>query len=118
MQQRFQPYADVEANHLKSMVDVQIFVTFLICFSVRVLPTIHAFEPLDATVYGYILVGSLAVVILNAVGLVAKQVFRRRRFRVGLMSTAQQEFELASSISSTRGQTTVLETLRELWDWN
>jgi hypothetical protein len=50
---------------------------------------------MDATSYGYLLVGSIALVLLAAVGLVAHQVRRRRRFRDGLVGVVESQFEMA-----------------------
>jgi hypothetical protein len=94
LQQRVQPYRESEANALKALVDTQIFLSFLICFILRVLPQVDSFESVGADTYGDIFVGSLAIVVASAIGFVAKQVHRRKRFRKGLMTTVVDHFEV------------------------
>jgi Leucine-rich repeat (LRR) protein len=94
LQQRVQPYRESEANALKALVDTQIFLSFLICFILRVLPQVDSFEAVGADTYGDIFVTSLAIVVASAIGFVAKQVHRRKRFRHGLMTAATAQFEL------------------------
>jgi hypothetical protein len=94
LQQYWQPYLEPEANVLKGLVDGQIFLTFLISFILRVLPRMASFESIGTVTYGYILVYSLALVLVSAVGLLARQVRRRRRFQTGLVGSAMEPFAL------------------------
>ena len=83
-----QPYQEPEANILKAMVDAQIMLTFLISFMLRVLeeatPTMRSFEPAHAEFYGWLLLMSMAALVVGACGLTLAQVFRRMRFRSSL----------------------------------
>ena len=99
------PYRQAEANVLKAAVDLQIFLTFLVSFVLRALDAtpvsaaglgLASFEPEftqaptisggPAVFYGWILVGSLGLVLALAVGLTMSQLRRRRRW---LASTAR-----------------------------
>eukprot|EP01047_Picozoa_sp_COSAG01_P022952 COSAG01_NODE_1381_length_10520_cov_2.661710_15_plen_254_part_00 len=79
LHQRLQPYNRLEANTLKALVEAQIFLTFLISFILRVLPRIAAFEPLDAEVYGWMLVVGLGVVLLATLWLTLTHAYRGRK---------------------------------------
>ena len=70
--------------------DAQIFLTFLISFILRVLndDTIRAAEPLKAEFYGWVLLSSMALLLLAGIALTAAQVRRRRKFRQGLAMDA------------------------------
>ena len=72
----FRPFREPEANTLKACVDAQIFLTFLVSFILRVLhdETIRAAEPLKAAFYGWVLVGSMALLMVTAVALTIVQV--------------------------------------------
>ena len=87
VQLRFRPFREPEANALKALVDAQIFLTFLISFILRVLldATISSAEPLQADVYGWLLLGSMVMVLISGVCLTASQIRRRRKFRGGLL---------------------------------
>ena len=75
------PYAEPASNLLKSLVEGQIFVTFLISFILRVLPTIRSSEPVSAVAYGWVLVVTLSGLLVTSVGLTAHQIWRRHRER-------------------------------------
>lgn len=99
------PYRQPEANVLKAAVDLQIFLTFLVSFMLRALDATPAsagglglasFEPEltqeptirggPAVFYGWVLVGSLGLVLALAAGLTMSQLQQRRRW---LASTAR-----------------------------
>ena len=63
---RLQPYNEMEANILKTLVDAQLFLTFLLSFLLRVLPRLELqqYEPLKAEFYGWVL-------LLSVIGLLA-----------------------------------------------
>jgi hypothetical protein len=86
------PYRDVESNILKALVDVQLFLTFLISFILRVLPSVHS-ESVGAATYGWVLVVSLGLVLGMAVGLTIHLVRRRRRFSNDLTAMLSNDFE-------------------------
>eukprot|EP01052_Picozoa_sp_SAG31_P020572 SAG31_NODE_1554_length_7897_cov_13.662221_2_plen_111_part_00 len=84
----------MEANILKAVVDLQIFLTFLISFVLRALEAtsstssglgLASYEPQfvqiphggPAVFYGWVLVGSLVAVLALAVILTSMQLFRR-----------------------------------------
>ena len=78
------PYKDPEANWLKAVVDIQLMITFLISFILRVLPLsdsnreVEMYEPFkteaEATkVYGWLLIGSLIAVIFFAMAMMLRQ---------------------------------------------
>ena len=74
------PYAEPEANVLKAMVEMQIFLTFLLSFILRVLPQLGSVEPYGAETYGWVLVISLCTLVAAALGLTARQI-RHRQLR-------------------------------------
>ena len=84
--QWLRPYREHESNVLKALVDTQLFLTFLISFILRVLPDINSSEPVGASFYGWLLVASMGLLVLAAVGLTVAQVCRRERFKAGLLS--------------------------------
>jgi hypothetical protein len=86
----FRPFREPEANTLKACVDAQIFLTFLLSFILRVLndDSIRAAEPLKAEFYGWVLLSSMALLLLAGVALTAAQVRRRQKFRQGLAMDA------------------------------
>jgi hypothetical protein len=88
VQLRFQPFREPEANTLKALVDAQIFLTFLISFILRVLldATISSSEPLHADFYGWVLLGSMALLLLMGMGLTALQIHKQRQFRGELLN--------------------------------
>jgi hypothetical protein len=61
LQLRLQPYSEIEANILKTLVDAQLFLTFLLSFLLRVLPRLQLqeYEPLSAEFYGWMLLLSV-----------------------------------------------------------
>jgi hypothetical protein len=71
------PYAEPASNLLKTLVEAQIFITFLISFILRVLPSIAAAEPLEAVAYGWVLVLSLSGLLATAVSLTTWHVWWR-----------------------------------------
>ena len=75
------PYREPASNLLKALVEAQIFITFLISFILRVLPSIRAAEPWDDLAYGWVLVTTLSSLLVTAVGLTAHQIWRRHRGR-------------------------------------
>jgi hypothetical protein len=70
------PYREPESNQLKVLVETQIFLTFLLSFILRVLPSDgrSSLEPLGATFYGWVLVASLLALCTAALLLTAAQV--------------------------------------------
>ena len=87
LQLRLQPYRATEANVLKTLVDAQLFLTFLLSFLLRVLPRLQseAYEPLGAEFYGWVLLLSVGALAVAAVVLTARKV---RRVRQGLWGGA------------------------------
>jgi hypothetical protein len=85
MQLTLLPYREPEANVLKAMVDAQIFVTFLISFILRVLNSddgeFDLYEPVGAPFYGWLLLGSMGLVVATGIGLTARQWYTKLRFR-------------------------------------
>eukprot|EP01046_Picozoa_sp_COSAG06_P008706 COSAG06_NODE_442_length_15715_cov_16.651639_11_plen_1438_part_00 len=75
------PYAEPASNLLKALVEAQIFVTFLISFILRVLPTIRSSEPVSDAAYGWVLVVTLSGLLVTSVGLTAHQIWLRHRGR-------------------------------------
>jgi hypothetical protein len=106
LHQRLQPYRRPEANTLKALVEAQIFLTFLISFILRVLPRVAVFEPLGAEFYGWLLVVGLCGVLVAALWLSTIQVWRHRRFRVGLTTAFGNEYAHASELGLLRGTST------------
>ena len=86
MQLWLRPYREPESNQLKVLVETQIFLTFLLSFILRVLPSDgrSSLEPLGATFYGWVLVASLLALCTAALLLTAAQIRRRSRQRKGL----------------------------------
>ena len=76
MQLWLRPYREPESNQLKVLVETQIFLTFLLSFILRVLPSDgrSSLEPLGATFYGWVLVASLLALCTAALLLTAAQV--------------------------------------------
>jgi hypothetical protein len=91
------PYRDPEANMLKALVDVQIFLTFLISFILRVFTAdddeFDLYEPYQATDYGYLLLGSMAAVAVTGLALTAYQARRRNQFRGRVKAAAREAFD-------------------------
>ena len=77
LQQRLQPYRSNDANALKTLVEAQLFMTFLISFILRVLPHMASFESVDATVYALILVVSLVGVLAIALVLLGARLYQK-----------------------------------------
>ena len=88
------PYREPEATALKTLVDAQIFVVFLISFMLRVLPFVQvdSREPGTAVGYGHVLLASLALFVIAALFLTALLIYRRRRFRHRLAASIDNEF--------------------------
>ena len=86
----FRPFREPEANVLKALVDAQIFLTFLISFILRTLGalTVQGVEPLTADFYGWLLLGSMALLLATGAALTGRQILRRRKFRTGLIEMA------------------------------
>lgn len=99
LQQRLHPYRESESNALKSLVEMQLFLTFLISFILRVLPVIDSAEPVGAAVYGWVLVSSLALLLTTAVGLTTSQIRRHSRKSGG------RARELVPSLSQSEAET-------------
>ena len=78
LQVHFHPYREAEANVLKTLVDAQIFLTFLLSFLLRVLPRLElqAYEPLSAEFYGWVLLLSVVGLLVAAAGLTARRLRR------------------------------------------
>ena len=93
LQQRLHPYRERESNALKSLVEMQLFLTFLVSFILRVLPVIDSSEPMSAAFYGFVLVSSLVLLLTAAVGLTTAQVRGHSR------KSRDRARELAPSLS-------------------
>jgi hypothetical protein len=89
MQQRVLPYARAEANALKTLVEGEIFLTFLITFILRT-ESINT-EYFGPSFYGSLLIVSLLLVVLGSVGIVAKQACRKRQFGTRLLEGIEFE---------------------------
>jgi hypothetical protein len=78
VQLRLQPYRETEANVLKTLVDAQLFLTFLLSFLLRVLPRLELqeYEPLSVGFYGWVLLLSVVGLLVAAVGLTARRIRR------------------------------------------
>ena len=65
---------------LKTLVDAQLFLTFLLSFLLRVLPRLEsvAYEPLTAEFYGWVLLLSVAALLATAVALIGRRLRRGR----------------------------------------
>jgi hypothetical protein len=89
LQLRLRPYREAEANYLKAAAEVQLFLTFLISFVLRVLPWINGtvYEPMSAIQLGVVLVCSLVCFGLLAAGLTTNMVVRRRSYRKRLVQS-------------------------------
>jgi hypothetical protein len=81
LQTQLRPYKEPETNLLKTLVDVQIFSTFLICFILRFLsnPAFAQGEPLGAVTYGWVLMVGLVLVMFSGIGLTARQHLRKKQ---------------------------------------
>ena len=86
LQVHFHPYREAEANVLKTLVDAQIFLTFLLSFLLRVLPRLElqAYEPLSAEFYGWVLLLSVVGLLVAAAGLTARRLRRGGLAAAGL----------------------------------
>jgi hypothetical protein len=75
---------------------VQIFLTFLISFILRVLESNNGefdlYEPFDDTFYGWLLIGSMGAVIATGIVLTAWQWYRLHRFRGRVGNAARDVF--------------------------
>ena len=69
LQLRLLPYREPEANVLKTLVDGQLFLTFLLSFLLRVLPRLQltTYEPLGAEFYGWTLLLSVRGLLVAAI---------------------------------------------------
>jgi hypothetical protein len=92
LQLRLRPYREPEANAMKALVEVQIFLAFLISFILRALPSIETYEPFSASFYGWVLMLSLLFTLISAVALTYSLSIRRRHFRKQLTSDFTDEF--------------------------
>jgi Leucine-rich repeat (LRR) protein len=87
------PYRQTESNLLKAAVDIQIFLTFLISFILRALGAggsgggLAAYEPLQTEFYGWLLLASIAAVVVLAVILTSWQWMTNRRWKASMAST-------------------------------
>ena len=82
LQQRLQPYREVESNTLKALVDCQLFLTFLVSFILRVLPVIdpqYGNEPFGQAFYGWLLLTSIVMLLVAVVVLTTRQIVRGMR---------------------------------------
>eukprot|EP01043_Picozoa_sp_COSAG02_P001289 COSAG02_NODE_27_length_51735_cov_86.076749_5_plen_513_part_00 len=77
--QWLRPYRELGSNVLKALVDTQLFLTFLISFILRVLPEINSGEPVGAVFYGWLLLCSMGVLMVAAIGLTIAQVWWRQK---------------------------------------
>ena len=78
LQLRLLPYREPEANVLKTLVDGQLFLTFLLSFLLRVLPRLQltTYEPLGAEFYGWTLLLSVGGLLVAAVVLTVRKARR------------------------------------------
>ena len=78
LQLRLQPYSEIEANILKTLVDAQLFLTFLLSFLLRVLPRLELqeYEPLSAEFYGWVLLLSVIGLLAAAMALTVRRIRR------------------------------------------
>ena len=78
LQLHLQPYKEMEANILKTLVDAQLFLTFLLSFLLRVLPRLELqeYEPLSAEFYGWVLLLSVIGLLAAAVALTVRRIRR------------------------------------------
>jgi hypothetical protein len=78
LQLRLQPYNEMEANILKTLVDAQLFLTFLLSFLLRVLPRLELqeYEPLSAEFYGWVLLLSVIGLLAAAMALTVRRIRR------------------------------------------
>ena len=78
LQLRLQPYNEMEANILKTLVDAQLFLTFLLSFLLRVLPRLELqeYEPLNAEFYGWVLLLSVIGLLAAAMALTVRRIRR------------------------------------------
>ena len=85
LQLRLLPYREPEANVLKTLVDGQLFLTFLLSFLLRVLPRLQltTYEPLGAEFYGWTLLLSVGGLLVAAVVLTVRKA-RRVGFGAGV----------------------------------
>jgi hypothetical protein len=97
VQQWLRPYREHESNVLKALVDTQLFLTFLISFIIRVLPEIQSAEPLGTAFYGWLLLCSMAALVVAAIGLTSSQVWRRQRFRSSLLLSSEGQMGMLMS---------------------
>jgi Ca2+/H+ antiporter len=114
LQHRVQPYVKPEANTLKSLVEGQIFLTFLISFIIRTQNiNVERFGP---EFFGAVLVVSLGMVILAAAVLVAKQVHHKRSFEARLLEGIEFETVTATGGSGTMTELPSIITAHESVD--
>eukprot|EP01047_Picozoa_sp_COSAG01_P059731 COSAG01_NODE_7214_length_3303_cov_2.044944_2_plen_132_part_00 len=79
---------------LKSAVDCQIFITFLLSFILRVLPRIKDIEPLTTSFYGWVLLISFFLLLVAAFVLSVTPIRRRCKFRQRLMSVVHSSTDV------------------------
>lgn len=92
MQLLLKPYREPEANVLKAIIDVQIFLVFLISFVLRVAPDIRI-EDQSRQNFASLLVGSIVVMLISATILTIRLVRRRHNFRARLAMDGSAGFE-------------------------
>jgi membrane protein YdbS with pleckstrin-like domain/nitrate reductase NapE component len=95
LQQWLQPYREWESNVLKACVDTQLFLTFLISFILRVLPQMEmdTAEPLQEADYGWLLVGSLVLLLIAFVGLTISEARRTKIWVASTVTFLSKKFE-------------------------
>lgn len=101
LQHLLQPYREKESNALKAIVDMQLFLTFLISFILRVLPKMNTSEPFDEDAYGWLLLMSFVTLLCLAIGLTVALILRRHRF----LSRLSIDGEHLMAVSSPRVST-------------
>jgi hypothetical protein len=89
LQTHLRPYHQPNANLLKSLVDMQIFFTFLTSFIIRALDGTSAHEPLQKETYSWMLVSFVAAVLLTTVVLTVAQIAAKHRWLTATSAGAQ-----------------------------
>jgi len=94
VQMSLQPYRENEANKLKVLVDIMIFLVFLISFVLRVAIDIRM-DDQRQQYFASLLLGSIILLLLASVLLTVKLVRRRRKFRKRLATDGFSGFEFS-----------------------
>ena len=84
--------------------DLQLFLTFLVSFILRVMPQINTSEPFAAEFYGWLLLCSMGALLLGAVVLTTHQVRRRGKFRTEMLLNANGNLDLVAPATMVSGR--------------